>query len=685
MKAIFNHTGTHIKNGLLKVRVDLYPDPTDKTYALHYVSVPVIPVGGYPGKVDGEGSPLDQADYNAWLVGLPHVMQLNPCLCHFIKVPEDINKGQLQAYIEQLFTPDCLATLDEALVQPDSAHRVSPYMKGRPGMAAAEIRTADNDALIATVNARLNELEYNGGKGNSETIEPQSIDIGSDPIDREAVIPNGSTQLSTTVDKNNPANANGTIDTWQIYAETALTGAEVATAYVVSGNNLSTRDYETIGNVSAGSVQTFSGLSTNVITGDYAALKSTTGRTEKTNLSGEGIWWLEADQIPCTNVAFGFYTPRAASFYGTGTEGGGPILQDVGGGGLASASILNRMIYKSPGAGSIGIASTVNLLIKKAIGSGAVGLTGALSNIFKQFKSVGSGSLTSASTLGRMTAKTIGSGAITIAGTVNRLINKTIGSGAVGIASALGRMISKAVGSGSIGLASALGRMIARGVGAGAVGIAGALTPLLLGATVFYQSVGDGAISLSSTLGRTINRAVGSGALTIAGILGRKISLAIGGSVTISGALNRKAMVALGGVLNSAGSLSHKIFITVGAGAASLAGTLGLKTMKIVGAGALSVNATLGRLIRVSVGGMLTSSGILGRKIKLTVGTGAVAMTGVLAATIGLFAQAVGGGAVAIAGSLAGIKIWLARLAVSVSRIRVSRMDTTRIRREKVL
>lgn len=164
-----------------------------------------------------------------------------------------------------------------------------------------------------------------------------AIDIGAAAINR-----GGAAFNSTIVEASNPANAGGTIDTVQIFANQNMSTCEAATFYVVSGNNLSTRDYETLGAVTAGSTQTFSGLSIDVLTGDYIGVFFPNGAIDFDTSGGVGYWWIYgSDKIPCTNQLFSWNASRILSLYGTGTEGGGATAKqssDSGTGADARAS-----------------------------------------------------------------------------------------------------------------------------------------------------------------------------------------------------------------------------------------------------------------------------------------------------------------------------------------------------------
>lgn len=148
---------------------------------------------------------------------------------------------------------------------------------------------------------------------------PASIDIGSAAIDRASTSGAG----YTFIDKNNPANLDGKITSVEIWVETDATGFEVAIFRVVAGNNFSTVDTHTIGNVTAGAKRTFE-VDLDVQAGDYIGFYMATGTIEKA-LSGDGCWYFLADYIPCVNEEFTVTDNRAFSLYGTGDTGEGEL------------------------------------------------------------------------------------------------------------------------------------------------------------------------------------------------------------------------------------------------------------------------------------------------------------------------------------------------------------------------
>lgn len=96
MYAKIEPSGCGEHHGNVKIRLDFYLDPTDVRYEERHTLVPVIPPEGYPGKVDEEGIPINQADYDTWLVSLPHIWQLAPFHSHFIYADPDVTDAEIQ-------------------------------------------------------------------------------------------------------------------------------------------------------------------------------------------------------------------------------------------------------------------------------------------------------------------------------------------------------------------------------------------------------------------------------------------------------------------------------------------------------------------------------------------------------------------------------------------------------------
>lgn len=158
----FNETGTHIQHGYLKVRVDIYPSPSDKTYPIHYVDKPIIPSEGYQGEVDARGNPVDREGYNSWIENLPTKKELNPCLCHFIKIDLETTLGELVAEIGGIFDPDTLSQLDDLLSdldKPGNRARVALLMKPKAGKGKALLPPIAVEKLKEVVNKRFAGIE----------------------------------------------------------------------------------------------------------------------------------------------------------------------------------------------------------------------------------------------------------------------------------------------------------------------------------------------------------------------------------------------------------------------------------------------------------------------------------------------------------------------------------------------
>jgi len=123
---------------------------------------------------------------------------------------------------------------------------------------------------------------------------------------------------NTEIDKTNPANATGVLTTFQVYAGATITNFKVGTAYG-SGTSFTSRDYVSIGEVTSGSVQTFTGLACDVQTGDCIINHPPSGYIRHSTTGGSGIVYRSGDSF---DGLVHTYTSGAAagrvSLYSTG-------------------------------------------------------------------------------------------------------------------------------------------------------------------------------------------------------------------------------------------------------------------------------------------------------------------------------------------------------------------------------
>ena len=140
------------------------------------------------------------------------------------------------------------------------------------------------------------------------------IDVGSPAINRDAYVDNGYTYVL----KDNPANADGKIESVDLYTKGALSGCTIATFYVVVGSTLCARDSHYIGDVPGYSLQQFSGLDIEVHTGEYIGLYFSGGSMESDESGYAGIWYVSGDYTSGEKT-FSSYAGDTISLYGTGT------------------------------------------------------------------------------------------------------------------------------------------------------------------------------------------------------------------------------------------------------------------------------------------------------------------------------------------------------------------------------
>jgi len=326
MKIAFSIPSTQVDKGYLFGRADLFPEPGDQTYDLHYVYVPVIGDNKYEGALDKFGRPIDAEDYQKWVDSLPHIWRVNPALCLFIKLPETFQKQELTDWLSRLLTPTMVGSLDSALILPDSAHRISAALRNKLAMSDQVVKATDLVDLVASTKLKLAELGTTDlATGESTTLETGSIDVGY-----QATSNGGTTVYGpdwTYINLENSANATGTLDTFQIRLETATGTVSAGTCYLVSGTTYKTRDSESMGAIANGSLVTVSGKSVDVTLGDFAIGYIAASAHWDANFGTSTIMGATSDgdkTIPNTETTYSAESNRCnMGLYATGTEAGG--------------------------------------------------------------------------------------------------------------------------------------------------------------------------------------------------------------------------------------------------------------------------------------------------------------------------------------------------------------------------
>lgn len=314
----FNPTGTHTHKDQLKVRLDLYPDAACKSYDKFYVYTPVI-------SQEYTGLP---EDYQSWLDGLPHIWMLNPCLSIFVKVDENITPTLLTQFISDVYTKDVLATIDDVIIQTNSAHLISPYLRNKTNLSSAKVTSFDEQAK-SSIDAILKDFSISKeATGNIQTIQPKSIDVGTEAINRSF---GESLRNRTVINYNNSANATGTIDTVEIWTSAFVALTYRAGSFIDNGaDSFTCNDGESLGSLEGGAKRTITGLTISITVGNYLGCdQSTTSSCSLlVDISGGAGGYTIAGTY-CDPSDTGTYTLSANciySLYGTGTEGGGDIL-----------------------------------------------------------------------------------------------------------------------------------------------------------------------------------------------------------------------------------------------------------------------------------------------------------------------------------------------------------------------
>lgn len=154
-----------------------------------------------------------------------------------------------------------------------------------------------------------------------------AIDIGDPAINRPGNYTNGFTFILL----GNPANESGTLDEVKIWCTANISGCKVGTFYLDGSDpNYINRDSATLGNVTQGSEQTFSGLSIDVISGDFIGIYYSGGNMEATTSGETGLKFVAGDQMGTGSQNYGTLSGDTMSLNATGETAGTNMQVNIG-------------------------------------------------------------------------------------------------------------------------------------------------------------------------------------------------------------------------------------------------------------------------------------------------------------------------------------------------------------------
>jgi hypothetical protein len=142
-----------------------------------------------------------------------------------------------------------------------------------------------------------------------------AINMGSGAVDRGNAQANGWTHI----DLNNPASGSGTLIIMELWVNTSNYYECKMGTFYGSSNVYSPRDYESLGTVTMGSKQTFTGLNCTVSTNDCLGVYGAHGWVESENFGGVGRNGISGDKFGTSDVTYNYYANNLLSVYATDT------------------------------------------------------------------------------------------------------------------------------------------------------------------------------------------------------------------------------------------------------------------------------------------------------------------------------------------------------------------------------
>src|SRR4030042_602207 len=266
MYAKIEPSGSEIRYGRLKLRIDLYIDNSephysecaDRPFHSHFI---------YPE--------LD-ADDNSIKTEIDNVLNY---FYHFYQYCWDNN----------------LKFIDEWKKVPVRSRGVRHTVPKNRDMEVAAKYKNNLDRIVSKLDSFVVTRAYSS-KIDLDIGTKGTIDVGSSAVNRASYI-NLATAVAyrTLIDYNNPSNADGTIDTVQIYMNLGSGAAARAGTFTDNGGGSFTcNDGESLGSLSNG-LNTFSGLSIAISTGQYIGADATNlvdGRVDRDTSGGGGLYYV---------------------------------------------------------------------------------------------------------------------------------------------------------------------------------------------------------------------------------------------------------------------------------------------------------------------------------------------------------------------------------------------------------
>lgn len=307
MHAVINKSGTGVFHGNMAALISMFLEPGDARHGEHFVQVPVFPPEGYTGPKDNEDA------YKAWVKSLPKRWQNNPFHNHYIYGDPDITDAEIKAQMEFHLANFYRAWSEHKSIRSGWATET----RIRP-LRYDEVEAPANFALRkAQCEQRANALKLSNlsvTSLNGGSVFPATdITIGAAATDRTSVFGSDYTLICL----NNPANDTGTITDFEVWAKTTMLNTKVGT-FFGSGTDYTSRDFELVGTVTAGSKQTFSGLDIDVQTGDFAGCYYSSGQIETDLSGGADVYNRTSDQFGTGLKTYSRNIADVISLFGTG-------------------------------------------------------------------------------------------------------------------------------------------------------------------------------------------------------------------------------------------------------------------------------------------------------------------------------------------------------------------------------